>query len=82
MIAERAAIVVELVHGGDHGMHVAGLHALAIGNEIAERRALDQVAVIEEQAVLGLGPRALHQRRGACQAHRVVGRVAIIVIGA
>ena len=80
VIAHRAAIVVEHVHGGDHRVHVAGLHAFAIGDEVAQGRALDQVAVVEEKRIPGLRAGGLHERRGASEADRVVGGVAVIIV--
>ncbi len=80
VVAERAAIVIEGVHGGDHRMDVAFLHAAAVGDEIAQGRALNQIAVVEQQAVLRLGAGGLDEGGRARKADRVVGRVAVVVV--
>ena len=81
VIAQRGAGVVERVHASEHGVHVAGLHAALVGDEVAHRAALDQVAIVEQHAVLRFRARGGDQRRGACEADRVVGLVAVIIIG-
>jgi len=80
VIAERAAIIAEHVHRLDHRMHVARLHALLIGHVIAHRIALQEVAIVDQHGVSGLGADAVDQARGARQSHRVVRLVGIIVV--
>ena len=80
VVAERAALIGQGVHRGDHRMGLAGLEPLLVGDEIAERGALQEVAIVEEKAVLRLCLRRLDQVRGLGEADRVVGRVAKIVI--
>jgi hypothetical protein len=80
VVADRAAIVREHVHGGHHRVGVALPHAAPVGHEVAERRALDQVAVVEQQAVRRLRPGGPDERRRAGEPDRVVGGVAVIVV--
>ncbi len=81
VIAQRGAGVVERVHAREHGVDVAGLHAALVGDEVAHRAALDQVAIVEQHAVLRFRAGGGDQRRGARQADRVVGLVAVIIVG-
>ena len=81
MVAERAAIVAQHVHGVDDRVLVAGLHAALIGDIVAERVALQEVAVIHQHRVPGFGADGVYDRGGARQTHRVVRFVGVIIIG-
>ncbi len=81
VVAERAAIITQHVHGIDHGMLVAGLHAALIGDVVAERIALQEVAIIHQHRVSGLGADGTDDRGSARQTHRVVRLVGVIIIG-
>ena len=50
------------------------------GGEVAERRALENVAVVEQEAVGAFAPRLSDQRGGAREADRIVRTIAIIVV--
>ncbi len=54
VVPQRRDVIVKRVHGGDDGMDRAGVRKYRLGGEVAERRALKNVAVIEQQAVGGL----------------------------
>ena len=62
-------------------MNVARLQAFGERDIIAERRALDDVAIVEQDGVLDLGARRGDQPGGLGEAHLIVGPVAIIIIG-
>ena len=81
MIAERRAFVAEQVHALHDGMDVAILHALLIGDVVAHRIALQEVAIVDQHGVGRLLAHGVDQRRGARQPHRVVRLVGIIVVG-
>ena len=51
-----------------------------LSREIAERRALKNVAVVEQEAVGRLAPRLSDQRRRAREADRIVRTIAILVV--
>ncbi|MCY1552492.1 hypothetical protein D9M68_888890 [compost metagenome] len=57
------------------------LKALLIGDVVAHRVALDDVAIVEQHRIAGLGADAFDDRGGSSQAHGLVGGVGIIVIG-
>ena len=56
MVAKRGDCVVEPVHGGDHRMDHARVPDDRVGCSIAKGRALENVAVVEEQAVGSIRP--------------------------
>ena len=80
MVAERGDCVVEPVHGGDHGMDRACVPDDRRGGEVAERRALENVAVVEQEAVGAFASRLSDQRGGAREADRVVRTITIIIV--
>ena len=61
-------------------MRLVGLQPLLMGDIVAQREALQDVAIVEEQAVFRLGLRRLDQTCGLGEADRVVGAVAKIVV--
>ncbi len=79
VIAQRADLIAERVHGGDGGVRLVGEAAL-IGDIVAERVALDHVAIVDEYGVAGFGADRLDERGGAGEAHGVVGGVGEIII--
>jgi hypothetical protein len=81
VVAHGAAVIGQEVHGLDDRVHRAAVEAALIGDVVAHRVALDHVAIVEQQDVLGLGPGGGQHRGGAGQAHRVVALVAVVVIG-
>ena len=80
MVAERGDRVVEPVHGGDHRMDHARIPDDRGGGEVAERRALENVAVVEQEAVGAFAPRPGDQRGGAREADRVIRAITIIIV--
>jgi hypothetical protein len=80
MIANGAGGVTEHVHGGDHRVDVAFGEPFAQGHIIAERRSLNNVAVIEKKDVWLFRARRPDQCRRLGEAHRLIRTVAIIVI--
>ena len=81
VVAERRAFVAEQVHALHDRVEVALLHALLIGDVVAHRVALQQVAIVDQHRIGGLLADAGNQRGGARQAHRVVRLVGIVVVG-
>ena len=81
VVAEGGAVEVQRVHRGDDGMHVAVLHAALVGDVVAHRVALKEVAVVEQDRVGGLGADRVDMRRGAGKAHGVDRLVGVIVVG-
>ena len=62
-------------------MHVAFFHAPLVGDVIAHRVALKEVAVVEEKRVGGLGPDVGDVGGGAGETYRVDRAVAVVIIG-
>ncbi len=81
VVAERRALVAQEVHALHDRVDVALLHALFIGDVVAHRAALQQVAIVDQHGVAGFGADRIDQRGGARQAHRVVRLVGVIVVG-
>ena len=81
VVPERRALDAEHVHRRDDRMHVALVHAALVGDVVAHRVALQEVAVVEQDGVGRLGVYAADERRGARRAHRVVRLVGIVVVG-
>ena len=81
MIAERAGLVVQDVHRLDHGVDVAVLHAALIGDVVAHGIALQEVAIVEQERVLGFRADRVDDGRGAREADRVGALVGVIVVG-
>ena len=80
MVAKRGDRVVEPVHGGDHRMDRARVPDDRGGGEVAKGRALENVAVVEQQAVGAFASRPGDQRGGAREADRVIRPITIIVV--
>ena len=51
VVAERRDVIIKRVHGGDDGVDRAWVGEYRFSREVAERRALKNVAVVEQQAV-------------------------------
>ena len=77
MIAKVARIIAQRVHRGDHGM--ADLRAAAHRLDIAHRAALQEIAVVEQQAGRNLGPGLGDQAGGAGQTGGGAGVVGIVI---
>mgnify|MGYP007031381861 CR=1 FL=1 len=54
--------------------------ALLIGDVIAHRVALDDVAIVDQDRVAGFGADGVDDRRSARQAQRVVGRIGVVIV--
>ena len=80
MVAERGRGKVERVHDGDDRMGRLVVLRHRLGGEIAERRALQNVAVVEQQAVGRFLARLDDQRCGARETDRIIGTVAIVIV--
>ena len=80
VVADRGRVVAEQVHGPDHRMVVRRRQMSRERHVIAERIALDDVAVVEQQAVGDLGARGRDQRRDLGQADRIVLPILIIIV--
>ena len=80
MIAKSDSVVAQSVHRGDYGVR-AGPAAVRAGADIAERGALQEVAIVEQQAVGGLGAGAGDQRGSAGQPVALHFGIAVIVVG-
>ena len=80
MVPERGGRIVEPVHRGDHGMDRVRVSDDRLGGEVAERRALENVAVVEQQAVGTFVARLSDQRRRTREADRIIGTIPIIVV--
>ncbi len=81
VVAERRAVEVQRVHRGDDGMHVAVLHAALVGDVVAHRVALQEVAVVEQDRVRGLGADRVDMGGGAGEADGVDRLVGVVVVG-
>ena len=80
MVAKRGDVIVKPVHGGDHGMDRARVSHDRRRGEVAERGALENVAVVEQETVGAFAPRLRDQRGGARKADRVIRTITIIVV--
>ena len=80
VVAQRRGRIVKRVHGGDDWMDRLRVRRCRFGRQIAERRALKNVAVVEQQAIGRLSARLSDQSRGAREADGIVRTIAIIVV--
>lgn len=81
VVAERRGVEAERVHRLDHRVHRAFGHAALIGDVVAHRVALQEISIVEQNRVGGLGADVLDQPRGAGEADRVDLLVGVIIIG-
>jgi hypothetical protein len=81
VVAERRGLHPQRVEGGDDRVHVARRHPAFVGDEVAHRVALQEIPVVEEDGVRGLGPDVRHMGGGARQAQRVDRAVGVVVVG-
>lgn len=84
MVAQGGGVIakgVHGVHGVNDGVGIALFHAAGIGDVVAHRVALQEVAIVEEDGIGGLGADALDKAGGARQANGINGFVGVIVIG-
>ena len=51
------------------------------GNDVRQRRALQEIPVVEEKHVVDIDPQVLEQRGHLRQPHIVGGAIAVVVIG-
>jgi hypothetical protein len=80
VVPERRGVIVQRIHGGYDGVNRLRVCNDRLGREIAERRPLKTVAVVEQKAALRLSAGLSDQRRGAREADRIVRAIAIIVV--
>ncbi|MMZ60828.1 hypothetical protein D1872_229450 [compost metagenome] len=81
MVPQVAGIVIQQVHRLEDGMRFAFFQRFYRGDVIAQRVALDQVAVVDEQTVFGLGAGLLDQRCRLSQTvfvRRLIRKIIII----
>jgi len=78
VIAQRGGIIAKKVHRRDHRMR---LIAALPCPEIGQRRALQEIPVIEKKAVSRFRPGLTYQRRGASQPEWPVAGIRIIIEG-
>ncbi|MND63731.1 hypothetical protein D3C80_550480 [compost metagenome] len=78
MVADIADHIIQGVHGLIDRMNIAGLQALG-RHIVAERAALNDVAVIHQYAIGGLLASLFNQAGGAHQTE-LVGRFILVVI--
>ncbi len=77
---KRRGRIVQRVHDDNHGMTSGPILSHVFGREIAERRALENVAVVEQQAIQAFPTRLSDQRGRLCQPERFVGTITKIVV--
>ena len=80
VIAQRCGRVVQSIHRGDHRMVRTRTLPHGLSGEIAERRALKNVAIVEQETV-SLLPACLRDQRGRLRkTDRNVGPIAKIIV--
>ena len=80
VIAQGGGFIAQRVHCGDHRVDIA-VKALFVGDVIAHRVALDDVAIVDQHRIARFGADGIDDGGGAGEAHRIVGGVGIIIIG-
>ena len=80
MVAKHRGRIVERVHRRDDRMDRLRVFGDRVGGEVAERRALENVAVVEQQAVGRFLASLSDQGRGPGKPDRIVRAVAVIVV--
>ena len=80
VVADGSTIKADGVHGRDDGMGIALGHAAFIGHVIAHGIALQEIAVVQEQRVRGLGADVVDERGGAGEADGVDVAVAVVIV--
>ena len=81
VVAQRGGIEPDRIHRRDHRVQVTLLQPAFIGHEVAQRVALQEVAVVEDDGIARLGADLLDERGGAGQAHGVDRLVRVIIVG-
>ena len=81
VVAQRSAVIAQGVHPLDHRVGRVTLHPALVCDEIAHRVALQEIAVVEQHGIRGLGADGADQGRGPRQAQGVGRRVRVIVVG-
>ncbi len=81
VVAKGRCVEADRVHRGDDGVHVAVLHAPFVGDIVAHRVALQEVAVVDQHRVRRLGADRPDDGRRARQADSVHRPVGIVVVG-
>ena len=80
VVAERRGGVIKPVHRGDDGVDRARVRSDRPGGDVAERRALKTVAIVEQEAVGGLAAGVGDQGRGAREADGIVRAITVIIV--
>ena len=80
MVAKRRGRIVERVHRRDDRMDRLRVFGDRVGGEVAERRALENVAVVEQQAVGRFLASLSDQGRRPRKPDRIVRAVAVIIV--
>ncbi len=81
VVAKRRCLDPHGVERGDDRVHVAVLHAPLIGDVVAHRVALQEVAVVEKEGVRRLGADLLDMGGGAGKADGVHRLVGVVIVG-
>ena len=81
MVAKRSAVEAQRVHRPDDRMRPALRDAALIGDIIAHRTALQEVAIVEQHTVPRLCPRIGNQPGDTGQPDRIRRTVGVVVIG-
>ncbi len=80
VVADAAAVELRGVHHFVHGQRLAALKRVDLGLVVGQRRALDGVAVVQQQGVGKLGARLLDQGCHALEAEGLVlGQLEVVV---
>jgi len=80
VVSDSPGIVLKQVHRLVHGVSLPWLKRIDFGNVIAQRIPLNQVAVVEQHAVLDFLPGGDDQGRGLRQAKFVRRHVLVVVV--
>ena len=81
MVAQRNPVITQRVHRIDGRMGLVGPHATGIGDIIAHRVALQEIAIVKQQAVGRPPAQLVDQGAAVRQTDRRIGAVIVIVIG-
>ena len=80
MVPERRDRVVKPIHGGDHGVNRGRVPDDRVSGEVAERSALENVAVVEQQGVGTFAARLRDQTRGPREADGIIRTITIVIV--
>ena len=80
VVAKRRDGIIKPVHRADDGVDRARVRSDRPGGDVAERRALKAVAIVEQKAVGGLAAGLGDQGRGARETDGIVRAVTVIIV--